>query len=527
MRKQERLDASRARRLIGFVVPLALAAYAFCALAVWTEPDWRPEWDSALYILAGRSLAAGEGYRYLGAPFVLRPPGLPWLISLVSHGPFDPARLNLLVMACAAASVGAVYFAFSRVERRAVALGAALLAGTSPIVVERFNWVLSEFPFMTLLYLGFGLVALVAEGARARLAALLAALVLAAAFWVRTVAMLALPGLLLLAVAQPTSERRRRFFFVLGATLLLCAPWWLWVRAVGSGSSDQLFLADYATALLRVDPGDPGSAWLSPRAWLGRVEENAVWLLRILGHTTLGAPDARAGATVAALVGVGVLRAVRRAPSLPEWFLLAYVALVLAYFVHEPRLVVPIVPLVYVHLLGAAAALGDLGSRLAARPAVRDGFVLLASLVLLAANASRLPSGLDQRQRLLITDMGEERTFGARWNDVERLAQWIGANTPPDAVLLCHEAPVYALLTGRRVYSHRFAPGPGLLREVDPDFVVFDRRTREGLRLAKLVAARATRRWIVPSDQFEGGIAVYALGGAADSSAVEPSYDPR
>ena len=102
MRKQERLDASCAGRLLGWVAPLALAAYALCALKVWTDPEWRPEWDSALYILAeGRATASAS-------TFVLRPPGFSWLISLVSDGPFDPA----------AATPAAVYFAFARSSSR-------------------------------------------------------------------------------------------------------------------------------------------------------------------------------------------------------------------------------------------------------------------------------------------------------------------------------------------------------------------------------------------------------------------------
>ena len=520
--------ARRGGRLLGFVAPLALAAYAVCALALWSEPDWRPEWDSALYVLTGRSLAEGGGYRYQGEPFRLRPPGFPWLISLVSEDLFDPARLNRLVMGFAAASAAAVYFAFARVHGRTLALGAALLAGTSPLVVERFNWVLSEFPFMTLLYLGFGCLAFAGDGPRARLAALTAALAFGGAFWVRTAGVLVLPGLAILAFVQPTSERSRRILLVLGATLLLCAPWWLWARAAGGPPSDQLYLADYATALLRVDPGDPSSPFLSPGAWLTRMQANGTWGLRVLGRTTLGALDARVGALVAALVGLGVLRSLRRRPTLGEWFLLGYAALLLVYFVREPRLVAPIVPFVYLHLLGALARLAEFAARAAPR-LPRGVVVALGWLGLLGVNALRLPASLDARSRPVLTEQGEWSTLGARWNDVGRVAGWIRENTPPDAVILSHDAPVYALLTGRRTYTHRFAPGPQLLRKYAPDFVVFDRRTREGQRFARLVAAAATRRWIVPSDQFEGGIGVFALSERprVGAAGAEPSYDPR
>ena len=502
---------------------LALAAYAVCALAIWVEPDWRPEWDGALYVLTGRSLAEGGGYRYQGQSFVLRPPGFPWLISLVSEGPFDAARVNRLVMGCAAASVAAAYLAFARSHGRALALGAAWLAGTSPLVVERFNWVFSEFPFMTLLYLGFACAELAAGGPRARLAALLAALALAGAFWVRTVALVALPGLGVLALLQPTPVRRARLLGVLGATLLLCAPWWLWARAVGAGPSDQLYLADYATALLRVDPGDPGSAWLSPAAWLARLGGNGVWLLRTLGDAMLGAFHAGAGALVATLVAVGVVRAWRRTPSLADAFGVGYVGLLLAYFVHDARLVTPLAPLLYLHLLGGAAALGGLVEARAPRASARRLAAGLACGALLLANAARLPSTLDPRSAPMLTDLGAERTLGARWNDVRRVARWLRENTPTDAVILAHDAPLYALLAERRTFTHRFAPGPRLLRRYAPDFVVFDRRTREGQRFAAFVAGRATRRWIVPSDQFEGGIAVFELRKPGDGR----HYDPR
>jgi hypothetical protein len=108
------------------------------------------------------------------------------------------------------------------------------------------------------------------------------------------------------------------------------------------------------------------------------------------------------------------------------------------------------------------------------------------------------------------------------------VAEWIRENTPPGAVILAHDAPLYALLTERRTYTHRFAPGPRLLRRYAPDYVVFDRRTREGRRFAAFVAGRATRRWSVPSDQFDGGIPVFGLGRRAEDAAPGTgSYDPR
>ena len=46
---------------LGRLSLLALSVYAGCCLLWWSNPWWWPEWDSALYILTARSMAAGEG----------------------------------------------------------------------------------------------------------------------------------------------------------------------------------------------------------------------------------------------------------------------------------------------------------------------------------------------------------------------------------------------------------------------------------------------------------------------------------
>jgi len=140
----------------GWLPAAAIAIYGVCAVALWAEPDWRPEWDSALYFLTARSLAEGEGYRYLGEAFFLRPPGLSWFLSLFPLGVGgDPAfaLLNRVFMLSATAGVAAVYVAFRRDYGRGWALVIALLTGTSPIFVDRLNFILTDLPFLALLFL--------------------------------------------------------------------------------------------------------------------------------------------------------------------------------------------------------------------------------------------------------------------------------------------------------------------------------------------------------------------------------------
>src|SRR5262245_39610189 len=93
-----------------------LSVYAGCCLLWWVRVDWIPQWDSAIYILAGQSIAHGDGYSYLQRPFFLRPPGFSWLLSFfLAGGEISYSSMNRLVMTFAAASVVMVYVAFEHV----------------------------------------------------------------------------------------------------------------------------------------------------------------------------------------------------------------------------------------------------------------------------------------------------------------------------------------------------------------------------------------------------------------------------
>jgi len=137
-------------RLLRWSPGIILAVYALWVLLGCVESEWRPEWDSAIYILTARSLAEGTGYSYLGSPFFLRPPGFSYVLSFLFHGDrgFDFAQINFLMMLSSLAAVGIVYLALRRTEGQNRALGAVLLMATCPVFVSRFNWIQSDAPFL-------------------------------------------------------------------------------------------------------------------------------------------------------------------------------------------------------------------------------------------------------------------------------------------------------------------------------------------------------------------------------------------
>ena len=86
------------RSRLEWLALLALTVGLLASLAWFVHPWYDPTNDGAMYILAGRSLAAGEGYSMLGEPFRIRPPGFAVMIApILALRGTDFFALNLLV----------------------------------------------------------------------------------------------------------------------------------------------------------------------------------------------------------------------------------------------------------------------------------------------------------------------------------------------------------------------------------------------------------------------------------------------
>jgi len=486
-------------RLAPAAIGAILLAYLLSCVLAWVEPSWDPDWDSALYILTARSLARGEGYTYLDRPFFVRPPGLSWLIAAaLPDGAFDPLRLNRLVMAWAGLAVAAVYFAVRALAPRGTSLAVALLTGTSFLFASRFNRVESEFPFLALLFLAAGLFQRISGSPRrAWLAALASGLALAAALYVRTAALVALPGILFLALRGPRAGAAARLCRALPALLALALllPWLAWAReavAVAERPAEQLKLFDYPTAVFRVDAGDPDSPLVPLSDWAARVGSNGRALLSGLAHTCLGAGGVASQAALLALVALGLARASRLRSSLLAWFAGGYAALLLVYFTSHPRLILPLVPPVYLALLeGGSALAAGLRARLAGRdPLPPDLASALLAAALLGVNAWQWP--------------GRSPELEGEWRVVFEAAELVKRHLPPDAVLVADAAPIFAVLTDRRVYTFRHPRFGNVLDRYEPDALIlhFDHPSTESAR--EMVFGATRKRW-VPSRRLTRG----------------------
>ena len=496
-RDAEMRDGRGDEWLPGWLPAAAIAIYGVCAVAFWAEPDWRPEWDSALYFLTARSLAEGGGYRYLGEAFFLRPPGLSWFLSLFPLGVGgDPAfaLLNRVFMLSATAVVAAVYVAFRRDYGRGWALVIALLTGTSPIFVDRLNFILTDLPFLALLFLALTSLDRGLRGGRGRwMPTVTGALLLVLAIHLRTVAIVVLPVLVFLYLHRRGDRKWAATLLPVALVTALMAPWFSYVRTaarVAQRPAEQLYLFDYTTALLHVDPGDPNSPLIAPSEWIERIIHNGTDLLGGLTSGVFGTEHPAFILLFIALAATGAWVVVRRGATLIDWFALAYGVVLLTYFTHAPRLLLPLLPLAYAYLASAIALLSSQASR---RGKLVSGSARALAIVVVRAallhNAILLPERLDVRS--------QRTPLAERWEDMKATSDWLKQNTPEDAVVLAVTAPIISLLSHRVVYTGRYTRDSNLFDRNGIEYAIAFHWTPNPAR--RIMNARSVAVWELAS----------------------------
>ena len=438
-------DAMIVSRRLGWVVAAVALAIAVLAIPNWPVGVFQ---DDGIYVVLGKALASGEGYRYLnlpGAPYATHyPPGYPLLLALLwKVAPEFPQNVSVFTFANAGFLALAAYatyrFASDRLKLSALGSAAVALAGSVSIPAIIFGvFVLSEPMFMALVIL----VLIVAERAADRgdwRDAVLAGLAGGALAMVRTTGMFVLPALAIVLVG-------RRRFLAAAATLVAGAifivPWNLWVDA-------------HATAVAPVLVGKygPYNTWLTdairahgfPWVWDVIVRNvralyGMAWVMVTGGPGSAGLLHVPAAAGVGALLAIGTVRLCRRAP-VTAWYLAAYMALILIWPFEPTRFVWALLP-----IFAAIFALGvsTIVDHDPVQPLARIGRV-----VALAASA------------LLVVGFGLYNVTGVRqgWRDaVPRVTaaratpvvEWVRANTKPSDIIAMEDDPLVYLYTGRR-----------------------------------------------------------------------------
>ena len=356
-------SAPRRPRRPGGVAFLLLAVAALgVGVAVWRPLPPGVWHDDGVYLLLGRSLAAGEGLRYVGVPGDLPAPKFPpvypavvalaWLLGGDAGGAAAAAvAMNVLFLAAAVGLVGAWAWRGLGLPR-VVALAVAGVAGLSVDLWSPALVALSE-PLYLLVMAGALWAAARAErrGAGPREIVALVAL-LALLLHVRT-AGVAVAGAAVLGLA---ARRRWRAALAVGTALgALALPWALWSASAAAALPEPLrdVLGTYGSWLGGAMAGDPlGYAARLPAAAAGVAR-------RVLDLLVPPAPPALWWVAAPAL-GLGATAGIpflaRRSPTAGLALVLS-VAMAWLWPFQDRRILLPALPLLLASLGCLATAL--------------------------------------------------------------------------------------------------------------------------------------------------------------------------
>jgi hypothetical protein len=292
--------------------------------------------DDGVYVVLGKALATGQGYRYLhlpGHPAAIHyPPAYPLLLAALWRiAPAFPGNVAVFQLANAlllvAAALGSYSFGRARL-RLTVAWSAAIaIGGTVAIpMLAQTTMLISEPLFIALLMPTLLLSERATDDDASHMHALAAGALAGALGLVRTLGIAVIPA----SVAIATARRRPRTALWLGGTALaVLLPWQLWVAAHSADLAPELRGAygSYGSWLLDAVRRH-GLAFA-----VGTANMNILALLRIpLVQMTPGWPlwsklVVLAGAVL--LFSVGVRRFARAAPIAAAFYLLYLVAVLL------------------------------------------------------------------------------------------------------------------------------------------------------------------------------------------------------
>jgi hypothetical protein len=345
-------------------------------------------------------------------------------------------------------------------------------------------------------------------------------LLVAASAYMRTAALAAAPGIAIACYLGRRGWSRLAGVAAVGIIVVLIAPWLHHAgreAARAERPSDQLLVFDYKTAVLHVNPGDPGSDMLSASMWKNRIAGNAGSLVSDGSYWIFGTRNPWVSYLLVAAVLLGFITGLGRRMSVLDWFALFYVAVLLGYFTFARRLLLPVVPLAFVYLLQALGFATRRAGRGSGWAKVLRGTFGAAAVCLLGFNILAATVWSDGTAGGLGAETGK---MAQMRKDQQVVGDWLRENTTDDAAVLAGPAPILSVLSGRDVYTYRVRSAQYVLDRRQIDFAVYawwSPRWGEDK-----VIPRAKAKWKLPSSLTGESISIYHLSESGLAAGAPP-----
>jgi 4-amino-4-deoxy-L-arabinose transferase-like glycosyltransferase len=412
--------------------------------------------DNAHYIIVGKSLSTGNGFRDIhlpeAPPFTFPVPMLPLLLApIIFLFDYDLLPMKILEAVMGVVAVYVLYLLFKDYVSEAEAILLALLAGVSPQLVSFSHQVMTETPY--LLLSGLSLLCMrkyASEEEWFTRAGLLTSLVLAATCLTRSIGIsLVLASVLYLLINFPkmrSTNLKKSCLLVssVAAVWVLFNYPILWnityVRELSTASnySSNAKAASFGDLYARILDNARSYWTVIPEVIWYRAYRHPFWLFSVFSF---------------ALIGCGYIRSLLESRTTLEYYIPLYACILLLY---EPsnvgnvqRYVVPVIPfLLYYFARGAKVVALGIGAILArirppapgpasltAMRATRVALMLFYVLPIVTLTALNFRDTVRASVLESQPEMFDFYRFDS-WTEFKKMALWAKEHTPPESVIM-------------------------------------------------------------------------------------------
>lgn len=338
------------------------ATAVFTSLAFFVHPWFAPVRDGTIYIGTARSILAGEGFRYLGIPYIAHRPGFSLLIApILSAFGTNFYALNLFVSLFGATGVVLLATFLRNSLGLPLAIVTALAVWLNPRYQELCNQVMADVPGTTLV-----LACLLLDRRLSRAPSLQGEIALGiaigASVFVRSICLVVVPAIVVARVWRELGDgvdvqgwarfAIRRVALVSVVVIAVLTPWSLRNQAMAPPAPvDQFKVYDYSTGMWHQDSGDPASPEVSAYEVLERVPLRIRQVTKVLGMRLqatvrgtkeLAEPLGMPEVAFTLLFAVACIYIAFKRREAAELFVIGASLLTLIFFGFLDRLIVPI-----------------------------------------------------------------------------------------------------------------------------------------------------------------------------------------
>ncbi len=432
--------------------------------------NWRPEWDSAYYMILAKSILSGNGFTYMNYPCLKIPFGFPLLISPVMYLTNGSMFwLNAYMLIFVATSFLMIYKNFSTVHPRPYALLIAFLSAWSTLMLFYAGYVMIEFPYLAFSFLSLFFIFTYTEKAPSLLNGILAVLFLLISFFLRTVGVALIAGTLVYLLVHRFRLIKTVNFAALA--FLLTIPITTWMV---KNHYTQINLNDPVWQLQEFIPSknevkryrfdDPTSSVNGLQDLVRRGIHNTGYYGAISSSLLLGSnfrlkreffSDIRSlpifillGFCILLIV-IGFLSSIRKRRTLLDYYFVLYMGILLAWSAREPRYILPVLPMIIHYFLNGLAFLSSTAAVLMKTEKWRTQIAAISiagfTLFYFASNSVRHVQTIKEQHK--------RDYYPYHMSNFLQVIEWLRENTEEEARIISVLAPVTAYFSERWTVS--------------------------------------------------------------------------